>query len=59
MARCKGKYESFPYRAFEVRRSPASTRQVDIAIIPAIEYQRIDGLVILPELVYFLEKIRA
>jgi chorismate dehydratase len=26
------------------------TRQVDIAIIPAIEYQRIDGLVILPDL---------
>ena len=45
----RGKYEfsfTVPSQCAEALRS----RQVDIAIIPAIEYQRIDGLVILPDL---------
>ncbi|HMD43171.1 MAG TPA: menaquinone biosynthesis protein [Candidatus Acidoferrum sp.] len=45
----RGKYElsfTVPSECAEALR----TRQVDIAIIPAIEYQRIDGLVILPDL---------
>ena len=54
----QGKYDlsfTVPSQCAEALR----TRQVDIAIIPAIEYQRIDGLVILPGLVDFLKKIRA
>lgn len=45
----QGKYElsfTVPSQCAEALRN----RQVDIAIIPAIEYQRIDGLVILPDL---------
>lgn len=45
----QGKYDlsfTVPSQCAEALR----TRQVDIAIIPAIEYQRIDGLVILPDL---------
>jgi chorismate dehydratase len=45
----RGKYElsfTVPSQCAEALR----TGQVDIAIIPAIEYQRIDGLVILPDL---------
>ena len=45
----RGKYEltfTVPSQCAEALRSGA----VDLAIIPAIEYQRIEGLVVLPEL---------